>query len=687
MKKQNKRLEMLKNFFKVKDNLTFDEICKILSVPRNDYRELDKLLKKLEEQNCIYCYNNKYKLIREKDLLIGKIRLNKLGFGFVKDENGIEYYISKKNTKNALDGDKVKIILIDKKGNLQDAKVVEIVEKSKRIIIGEYVTSKKGDYLLPLESGFVGKKFKIKEKLKDKTLVAFELINDKIDIKKIIGPRFEPHNDAIALLIKNNIEYEFNEQTLLEASKLPQKVLEDERLFRKDLTNELIITIDGEDTKDFDDAVSLDKIGNNYLLKVSIADVAHYVNLNSNIGKTAIKRATSHYLIDTVIPMLPEALSNGICSLNENVDRLAITVEILFDDNANILSTDIYESVIKVKKRMTYTQVTNIIEGHESISVEYYNLIMNMYDLTKKLLMKHSSEGYIAFDRKEMICILNEDLSLKDLVYREQNIAMKIIEEFMVTTNSVVAKMFFDKKLPFLYRVHDKPTDEKMESFIEILKCFNVKIPKYDEINQDFFNEILKSIENDKNKIYINEYMLRTMSLARYDIHKSPHFGIGKNDYSHFTSPIRRMPDLFIHTVIKEYLHNKLEYEKYTELSNEVMIQSNKVNEISKELEREILKIKQIEYLKKIDKYKEKEFNAKIVGMNGYGIFVIVEDKFEGIIPFSSLDEYYEKISEIEYLGEYSKNKIIIGQDIKVKIVFINYELNEIECSLIKIIK
>lgn len=466
---------------------------------------------------------------------------------------------------------------------------------------------------------------------------------------------------------------------------MPQVVLNIDG--RVDLREKEIFTIDGADTKDIDDAVSLEKIGNKYLLGVHIADVSHYVRDGMPLDKEAVKRGTSVYLIDTVIPMLPKELSNGICSLNPNEDRYALSVDILLDENVNILKSKVYKSVIKSKKQMTYDNVYKVIElgeipqGYEP----FVDTLKLMKELALKLIAKRHNEGAIDFDVPETKIILDENDKVLEVKPYEVTIANRLIEQFMVLANECIAQTFSEKQLPFIYRIHEQPDVEKLQRFKVFLNNLNYLDNFSEEVKP---KEIQKVVEESKGKVeekVVSMMALRAMQLAKYSNENLGHFGLALKNYCHFTSPIRRYPDLFIHRVISEYLAGRLDEKqkkKFARLAIKYSQSSSDMEQKSEEAERDLEDIKKCEYM---EEHVGEEFDGIISGVTNFGVFVELENTIEGLVHVENMrDDYYnfDELS-VSMIGERTKKVYKMGDKIRIKVIGTDRMLRRIDFEIV----
>lgn len=633
----------------------------------------------------------------------GILRRNAKGFGFVKiEEEEKEYHISEKNLKNALNGDEVVIKILEKskKNNLQDeAKVVSIIKHERDTIVGTYQSNKNFGFVVPddLSFGtdiFISKKNRNKAKNNQKVVVKITKYPEKNKnaegkIIEIIGHINQAGVDMLSLVKEYNLPYEFPVTVIDEAKKIKQKIDKDAIKNRLDLRKEEIFTIDGDDSKDLDDAVNVKKLKNgNYILGVHIADVSHYVKDGSKLDKEAILRGTSIYMMDRVIPMLPKELSNGICSLNARQDRLAISVIIEIDKKGNVVNSKISKSVINVTERMTYNNVKKILEKSDDYVLKRYKKYIihfkRMEELAKILKARREKNGYLSLDIPESKIILDEDGIAIDVQKYETSFANEIIEQFMLTANEVVAETFHDLNAPFIYRVHEEPDIDKVKELNKFLFNMGYKIKtKDDTIEPKAFEEILNKIKGKPEEKVISTLILRTLKVAKYEPENKGHFGIASKCYCHFTSPIRRYPDLFIHRVISKYLEDgkqltEKDNEKYFNQAERYSETSSECEKIAQKVEREAEDIKKAEYMQ--DKIGN-EYEGIISSITSFGVFVELENTIEGLIRFDDLGEEYFIYDEDNktLIGERSKTTFHIGDKMKIQVIAANKQTRKID--------
>ncbi len=636
----------------------------------------------------------------------GIFRGNEKGFGFVKiDGQDEEIYISRGNTKDAVNGDEVLIKIIDDtvKGNRKEGKIVKTINHKRNEIVGTFTKRKNFGFVVPDDREFntdifISKKSFNKAKNNQKVVVKITKFpqgnkSAEGEITEIIGGINEAGVDMLSLIKEYNLPYEFPDDVILEAKKVENKITKKDLQNRLDLRSKNIFTIDGEDAKDLDDAIYVTKLENeNYELGVSIADVSHYVAENSKLDQEAIIRGTSIYMLDRVIPMLPKELSNGICSLNVNEDRLCLSVISEITPDGEIVSSDIRKAVINVKERMSYADVQKILDGKNKKVLKRYEKYIEdfklMEELAKILKQKREGAGSLDLDIPESKVILDKNGFAIDIEKYKIYFANEIIEQFMLTANEIVAEKFYWLEAPFIYRVHEEPDTEKVNALNKFLFNFGYKIKSNKEkVYPKAFAEVLEKVKGREEEMVVSNLILRTLKVARYESENKGHFGIASKYYCHFTSPIRRYPDLFIHRIISKYIDNSYilnekNLEKYKEQATKYSQTSSEREKIAQKVEREAIAIKKAEYMQnKIGK----EYEGIVSGITAFGMFVELENTVEGLIKFEDLgNEYFIYNDENKTLiGENSKKIYKIGDKIKIKVIYANKQLRRINFKAI----
>ena len=626
------------------------------------------------------------------------------GFGFVEIEGQDEdIFIPEAYTGTAMHQDKVRIIILDgqKEGKRQEGVVVKVLERGMPEIVGTYQLNRDFGFVISdnpkfSKDIFIPRKEAAGVKNGDKVIATItdygsKNKNPEGKIKENLGNIRTPGTDILAIVKSFGIPSEFPEKVQKQAQRVPDHVLDADRDGRLDLRHLQTVTIDGEDAKDLDDAISLSKEGGIYHLGVHIADVSNYVQYNSALDREALKRGTSVYLADRVVPMLPERLSNGICSLNQGQDRLALSCLMDINEKGKVVSHQIAETVINVDERMCYTDVKNILEDADEDAKKRYEALIPMFFMMKELseIIRSSRHhrGSIDFDFPESKIILNAAGKAIDVKPYEANVATKIIEDFMLMANETVAQEYCTEEIPFVYRTHDNPDPEKVESLLTLLHNQGVKIQKAkEEITPKEIQQIVESIEGLPNEAMISRLVLRSMKQAKYTTECSGHFGLAAKYYCHFTSPIRRYPDLQIHRIIKDNLRGRLmregRTEHYKEILNEVARQSSVCERRADEAERESDKLKKAEYM---SYHLGEEFEGIISGVTGWGLYVELPNTVEGLVHVNTLrDDYYVFDQEsYELRGEMTKKVYKLGDKVCVRVADADKMLKTVDFELV----
>lgn len=630
------------------------------------------------------------------------------GFGFVEIEGQHEdIFIPESDTGTAMHQDKVRIIIRDdkKEGKRQEGVVVKVLERGMPEIVGTYQLNRDFGFVISdnpkfSKDIFIPRKEAAGIKNGDKVIAVITDYgsgnkNPEGKIKENLGNIRTPGTDILAIVKSFGIPSEFPEKVMKQAQRVPDHVLDADRDGRLDLRHLQTVTIDGEDAKDLDDAISLTKEGDIYHLGVHIADVSNYVQYNSALDREALKRGTSVYLADRVVPMLPERLSNGICSLNQGEDRLALSCLMDINEKGKVVSHQIAETVINVDERMCYTDVKNILEDTDEEAKKRYDALIPMFFMMKELsgILRNSRHhrGSIDFDFPESKIILNAAGKAIDVKPYEANVATKIIEDFMLMANETVAQEYCTEEIPFVYRTHDNPDPEKVESLLTLLHNQGVKIQKAkEEITPKEIQQIIESIEGLPNEAMISRLVLRSMKQAKYTTECSGHFGLAAKYYCHFTSPIRRYPDLQIHRIIKDNLRGRLmregRTEHYAEILDEVARQSSVCERRADEAERESDKLKKAEYM---SYHLGEEFEGIISGVTGWGLYVELPNTVEGLVHVNTLrDDYYIFDQETyELRGEMTKKVYKLGDKVRVRVAEADKMLKTVDFELVSDIR
>lgn len=677
-------------------NLTVNEFKDLLNLNSvEEINELNLSLKELENDYQIYKNKKeKYMLFENSHLKKGRFLVNRSGrFGFVDIGGESDIRIHPSNFNNAINNDIV-IIELDKIG--KEGRILKVVLRETPDLVGEYYikdnigyvkldNKRYNDYLIKEEdSKGAVEGHKVLVRRKDiETNGFFEG-----EILKIIGHKDDVGVDILSIVYEHGINDVFTEEVMREVEMIPSQVTNNDLDNRRDLRNEKIFTIDGDDAKDFDDAVSIKKLDNgNYLLGVHIADVSHYVKEDTAIGKEAYERGTSVYLVDRVIPMLPHRISNGICSLNELVDRLTITCDMEINNNGNVVKYDIYLSVIHSNKRMTYNNVNKVLE--ENVIPEGYedfvNELYTMKDLADILRKNKNNRGYLDFELDEMKIIVDNEGMPIDIIKRYRGVGEKIIEDFMIAANETVATHFHHLDMPLIYRIHEKPEKEKIEKFIVFLNALGYRI-KDKKFNAKVMQKTLEILSEREEWQVLGSIALRTMQKAVYSTENVGHYGLGSKYYAHFTSPIRRLPDLFVHREIKGLQLIK-GYRNYTfqELSVDAEHSSIREDRAVK-CERAVEKYEAAKYM---EQHIGEEYEGYISSISRDGIWIQLSSLIEGLVRISEIGkDYYEFDEEIQVMRGRKTGKIYhIGDKVRVVVANASKEEREIDFKIIKLIK
>ena len=601
--------------------MDIQELVDVFDISQNEYTDFKWTLKIMEKEGLIVrTKKDKFAVPERMGLITGKLQVHKKGFGFLIPENEDEndVFIPSSCMNGAMNGDRilVQITRDDLNGKKREGEVAEILERANTKVIGVYEESRNFGFVVPEDTRltqdiFISKKDSNGAKHGDVVIVKVVKWADKRRspegiITEVLGKKGEKGLDILTIIKKHGLPEEFPEKVLKYAEGISEEIDPAEIARRKDIRDLRMVTIDGEDAKDLDDAVSIERLDNgNYRLGVHIADVSHYVREKNPLDKEALKRATSVYLIDRVIPMLPKKLSNGICSLNPNVDRLTLSCFMEIDKKGKVLAHEIDETVIKTNERMTYTDVTKILEGKadEELLKRYDYLIEDfktMEELCLILREKRRKRGAIDFEFEESKIILNELGRPIDIKPYERAIANRLIEEFMLVCNETIAENMYWQNLPFVYRVHEEPDDEKLQRFKDFIHNLGYTIKYSQEIHPRALQEILEKVQGKPEETVVSTLLLRSMMQAKYSPECAGHFGLAAQYYCHFTSPIRRYPDLQIHRIIKENLNGKINDKRRERLAvivDEAAKQSSEMERLAEDAEREVDDLKKAEYI------------------------------------------------------------------------------------------
>lgn len=664
------------------------ELAMLLSVPKEQRDELKEVLDILIAEGKIGISKKGKYGKAEEFALAGTFSGHAKGFGFVTIEGREQdVFIPADKTKGAMDGDKVQIVIEgEARGKRAEGAVLRILEHANKTVIGFYQKNKNFGFVLP-DNQKLGQDIFIPQGKDMGAVTGHKVIVRITDfgddrkkpegvITEILGHVNDPGVDILSIIKAYGLPEGFPDEVMVQVAGIPDEVDEEEKKNRLDLRHLQTVTIDGEDAKDLDDAISISKENDDhYTLGVHIADVSHYVTENSPLDKEALKRGTSVYLVDRVIPMLPHKLSNGICSLNAGTDRLALSCLMEIDGKGNVIGHRIAETLIQVDRRMTYTAVNAIVTDRDPDVMEEYRDFVPMFDLMKELAdilrERRKKRGSIDFDFPESKIILDEKGRPVDIKPYERNAATKIIEDFMLMANETIAEDYFWQELPFLYRTHDYPDPEKMKRLGTFINNFGYTIRTQNgEVHPKELQKLLDKIEGTPEEALISRLTLRSMKQAKYTTVCTGHFGLAANYYTHFTSPIRRYPDLQIHRIIKENLRRGLSdrrFAHYDSILPEVAVQCSSMERRADEAERETDKLKKCEYM---SKRIGKEYDGVISGVTNWGLYVELPNTVEGLIRVNDLTGDYFVFDEehMELVGEMTRKRYKLGQKIRVQV-------------------
>ncbi len=700
------REEIIELLGKEKRALSATEICDKLNL--NTAGELKKLLddlRILEEGYTVYRSNkDKYMLFENSHLLKGRLSVNKKGFGFViVDGRDEDIYIDAKNMNGALNNDLVVVEeLKGQNGKKTEGRVVKVLKKENNLIVGEYKIIDGNPHFIPDD-----KKLRMEIILDNKDLddlvdghkiqvsIVKEMGKYKYlgEVVKIIGHKNDPGVDILSIIYDHGINDTFTDEVMEEVNALPSEVLDSDRKGRKDLTDMTIFTIDGDDTKDIDDAISISKKGENYILGVHIADVSYYVKEGTALYKEAYSRGTSVYLVDRVVPMLPHKLSNGICSLNPNVDRLAISCIMEITPNGKIVSHDIFESVIRSRIQMTYKKVNKILndeetpEGYEPFKDD----LKLMWELAKILRKEKLARGYLDFDVDEPKILVDENCKPYDVVLRERGKGENMIEDFMIAANETVAEHVFYMGLPFVYRVHEVPDNEKVEEFLNSISMLGYHVVgDRNFVYPKSMKKILDQLRDKEGFEILYTLLLRCMKKAVYKPENLGHYGLASKCYTHFTSPIRRFPDTTVHNLLRKYIFNEpndkelnrlIEY--WEENLPALCDHASEKERDSIDCERDVESMKMAEYM---ESHIGEEYDGTISSVMNFGLFVQLDNMIEGLVHISEIKGDYYTFDETTHTlrGEKKGKMYKLGQKVRVVVTNASKENSTIDFNLVE---
>lgn len=664
-----------------------------------EFQTLNKALHRLTKTGEIYRdKKGHYHVYLDKNLVKGKFDLKQAGFGFIilDQEEGKEkhpdIYIGRGNKGTAMDDDYCLVEIINEKAKDRfEGKIIKVIERSITFIIGEYHDGQ----IFP-KNYSNDTVFKLKRadqsKVKNNQLIKAKITKygrsyiKECALIEVIGNIDDKDIEIKEVIYRNNLISEFTPEEMDFARNVPQTIDASDIKNRVDLRNDTTFTIDGEYTKDIDDAISIKKENGKYKLGVHIADVSYYVTEKSVLDECAYKRGTSVYLANSVIPMLPRELSNGICSLNPEVDRFSLTCDMLINEKGEVVNYSIYPSIIRSKYKMTYTNINKILEGDETVTDTYKDIkddVFLMQELQKILHSVRENMGSINFETIEPKFIFDDNGAIKDLKIRERLDAEKLIEEFMLVANQVVATHIAGMKLPFIYRIHELPNQEKLTYILKFLERLGYAENVDDNQTQFNLQQILKNVEGTLYEKVINTLLLRSMAKARYAKDNVGHYGLGFECYTHFTSPIRRYPDLIVHRLLRKYIfNNDIKYNDETKAKmDDIGTQTSKMERLAMISEREVMDMKKAEYM---EQFIDQTFKGVISSVMKFGMFIELPNTVEGLVHIRSFDEEMEYHEEtLSMVGSSSKKVYTIGDEVTVKLVKVNRLLGKIDFVLV----
>lgn len=689
-------------------NPTIADIASTLNLGTKDITELMKLINEMEEEGEVI-QSKKGRLCFPIDLgyYTGKIQLHQKGFGFLirndeKDQkNRNDIFIPPSSTMNAMNGDTVMVKLFDgiKEGNRLEGEVVKILNRNTKTVIGTFMESKNFGFVVPddkrmTEDIFISKSNTLNARNNDVVVVEITKYSSREKsaegkILSVLGQKGEPGVDLLSILERYNLVKEFPESVMKYVNDISEEITEEEIEKRRDLRSETIVTIDGADAKDLDDAVTVTKLENgNYKLGVHIADVTHYVKENSVLDKEALRRATSVYLIDTVIPMLPQKLSNNLCSLNPHTDKLTLSCEMEIDQNGKVKDYDIFESVINTTQRMTYSDVTAILEGNNQEVLDKYKELVPMFkemeELFEILNKRRMNRGAIDFDFTESEIKLNEKgepISVEPFV---RGVSNRIIEEFMLICNETVAEHMYYTKMPFVYRIHEEPDPEKLQIFSQFANNIGIPLRIGKEVEPKDLQKIIETVRGTDEEQVLSKLLLRSMMQAKYSPNNLGHFGLAAKFYTHFTSPIRRYPDLQIHRIIKLFINGKLDdktIQKYQGIVENASEISSDMERVAQDAEREMDDLKKTEYM---HAHLGEEFEGIISSVTNFGFFVELPNTIEGLVRINTLPVGYTYDDvRMTISNEDGSDIFRLGDTVRVIVSSVNINFREVNFDLL----
>ncbi|MGX7111214.1 ribonuclease R [Gemella cuniculi] len=698
-------VENILRLFRENKILSVEELKEKLNIESaKEFVALIKKIGRLEERMIItQLPNEKFLYTKEKIQAEGIIKVHAKGFAFVySDILGIEIYIPKGYTQNAMTGDKVLVTIDNVNKNEKNISgiVQKIVERNTKYTVGTLTNAKFFSFVKSDDKN-ISKYIKIENSknfnLDDGYKVLVEITyysktsfeDHQGIIIKTLGHKDDPGMDILSTIHKHAIPNEFPVEVEEEIKTISEDIKFDDRYI--DCTQEMVVTIDGDDAKDLDDAISVVKTKKGYKLKVFIADVSHYVEENSFLDQEAARRGCSVYLVDRVVPMLPRKLSNNICSLNPHVLRYTICCDMEFNERGYIDSYDIYPALIKSKGRLSYKKVNEVYENSKETIKEYkpyISMLKSALELSKKIRENRQRRGAIDFDKDESKVLVDESGNVLDIVLRERGTAEKLIEDFMLSANEVIGEHFYWMQVPFIYRIHEEPKVQKLKQFFDIAANFGYRTKgNIEKVEPYMLSNMLQKFKGEVIESMLSTILLRTMNQARYSTSNIGHFALATKYYTHFTSPIRRYPDLLVHRMIRKYLfvgdvkENTLEH--YSEILPKLAESSSEYEKRAVDCEREVDRIKKCEYM---CKYQEKRFKGVVSGITSFGIFITLENTIEGLAHIKTMKDDYYVYDEKNMLliGTHNKKVYRLGDEVIVKVDNVDIDNQEIDFKILK---
>ena len=663
------------------------EIAMLLDIPKAKRSELMEVLDSLVADGTIGVSKKGKYMKPENVALVGTFESTSRGFGFVViPDREDDIFVKANDTMNAFYHDKVKVVITTEKngGKRAEGKIVAIVEHEVKEVVGTFQKNRTYGFVIPDNAKincdiFIPQEFmngavegsKVVASISD---YGSQSKNPQGKVTEVLGHIDDPGVDIMSIIKAYDLPVEFPESVKKAINDIPDVVSEKDKAGRVDLRNIQMVTIDGEDAKDLDDAVSISKEGPVYHLGVHIADVSHYVTEGSALDKEALKRGTSVYLVDRVIPMIPHKLSNGICSLNQGEDRLALSCLMDIDEKGNIVGHRICETVINVDRRMSYTSVKKILVDNDTNEIMKYKELVPMFHMMEEvaelLRKKRFARGSVDFDFPESKIILDENGHPTDIKPYDRNVATKIIEDFMLAANETVAEDYFWQDMPFLYRTHENPDPEKMRKLATFINNFGYTLRLTDDLRPKEIQKLLSEIEGSDAENLISRLTLRSMKKAKYTTECVGHFGLAAKYYCHFTSPIRRYPDLQIHRIIKENLHGGLSPKRadyYDAILPDVAVQTSAMERRAADAERDTDKLKMAEYM---EQFVGETFDGVVSGVTAWGVYVELPNTIEGMVSINNMKGFYTFDEEhYEMVGELGNRSYKLGQKVKVVVI------------------